>query len=198
MSSSHDPVIDPSLRDLPPPTRGMKRKAAAAAKASPAPSAGGRVTRRSAKEQPAPLQPPEPARGEEENLIGYGRNREASTTKRSRRRSPDHPAEWSHSGPLGGIENLAAAAAYQSNPPSTTPPSTTAPPTTYPYPFGLTPYRYPCLTPHLPQPPPGDPANPHFRAFDPAEAEAFHQSLVQNNHAYSTLASYLDDEKEKA
>lgn len=80
MSSSHDPVIDPSLRDLPPPTRGMKRKAAAAAKASPAPSAGGRVTRRSAKEQPAPLQPPEPARGEEENLIGYGRNREASTT----------------------------------------------------------------------------------------------------------------------
>lgn len=75
-------------------------------------------------------------------------------------------------------------------------PSTT--PTTYPYPFGLTPYRYPCLTPHLPQPPPGDPANPHFRAFDAAEAEAFHQSLVQNNQAYSTLASYLDDGKEKA
>lgn len=172
-----------------------------------------------------------------------------SEQKRSRRRSPDHPpSEWSHSGPLGGIENLAAAAAYQSNPPSSTPVSPPPPcrggvplgrltptggavisgprsesilsghtcthchfhqlprlhikadqqPATYPYPFGLTPYRYPCLTPHLPQPPPGDPGNPHFRAFDPTEAEAFHQSLVQNNQAYSTLASYLDDGKEKA
>lgn len=41
------------------------------------------------------------------------------------------------------------------------------PPYIPPYPFGLTPFRYSCLHPSQPAPPPGDPANPKFKAFDP-------------------------------
>ncbi|CAK9785331.1 hypothetical protein CC85DRAFT_284594 [Cutaneotrichosporon oleaginosum] len=71
------------------------------------------------------------------------------------------PSSSLHSPTLGGIDNLAAAAAtFQPNPPRQQ----------LPYPYGLTPFRYPCLTPHLPQPPPGDPTNPAFIAFDPSHA----------------------------
>jgi hypothetical protein len=48
-------------------------------------------------------------------------------------------------------------------------PQTPQPRPQLPYPFGLTPFRYPCHTPHLPQPPPGDPNNPAFVPFDPSE-----------------------------
>ena len=40
------------------------------------------------------------------------------------------------------------------------------------YPFGLTPFRYACLTPHKSPPPPGDPYNPEFRPYKPAEHAA--------------------------
>jgi hypothetical protein len=40
---------------------------------------------------------------------------------------------------------------------------------TLPYPIGLTPFRYPCLVPHVPPPPPGDPHAPGFKPFDPAQ-----------------------------
>ncbi|ALO69552.1 hypothetical protein CNH00285 [Cryptococcus deneoformans JEC21] len=50
-----------------------------------------------------------------------------------------------------------------------------------PYPFGLTPFRYPCHNLDLPPPPPGNPNDPNFRPFDP---RAFHEE-----GAASTLSS---------
>ncbi|OCF36306.1 hypothetical protein I317_02041 [Kwoniella heveanensis CBS 569] len=82
---------------------------------------------------------------------------------------------------LAGIEELAAAAiaandkssdaAYNhASEPYHYSHSQTQPypfPHAYTYPVGLTPFRYPCLTPEKPPPPPGDPKNPKFRPFDP-------------------------------
>ncbi|OWZ65830.1 hypothetical protein AYX14_03231 [Cryptococcus neoformans] len=50
-----------------------------------------------------------------------------------------------------------------------------------PYPFGLTPFRYPCHNLDLPPLPPGNPNDPNFRPFDP---RAFHE-----DSAASTLSS---------
>lgn len=123
MSSAYDPVIDPSLRDLPPPTRGMKRKAAAGAAGASAASAAkaaspstGRVTRRAAKEQ---LAPPEPTRGEEENLIGYGRNRESATVSAF----SDQREAGERQGGKEGRGKTARSTAAQSCPPPSLAPS---------------------------------------------------------------------------
>ncbi|GMK59851.1 hypothetical protein CspeluHIS016_0900680 [Cutaneotrichosporon spelunceum] len=131
----------------------------------------------------------EPSRGEEENKYQWTPR---DSAKRSRHRSPSShatrsndwaapltptpnplmapqgtgPSSRSHSPSHGGIDNLAAAAAaatFQSGP------NHHLPQPQLPYPFGLTPFRYPCLMPHQPQPPPGDPNNPAFVAFDPSE-----------------------------
>ena len=48
-----------------------------------------------------------------------------------------------------------------------------------PYPYGLTPFRYQCHTPHLPPPPPGDPTDPNFHPFDPTATT----SPEKGNHA---------------
>ena len=55
-----------------------------------------------------------------------------------------------------------------------------------PYPFGLTPFRYPCLSPHQPPPPPGDPSAHDFRPFEPsAHHEPSSRSVqIQNPHPF--------------
>lgn len=37
------------------------------------------------------------------------------------------------------------------------------------YPYGLTPFRFPCLHPDDPPPPPGDPADPKFKRYEPLD-----------------------------
>nr|XP_018266930.1 uncharacterized protein I303_00910 [Kwoniella dejecticola CBS 10117]OBR89088.1 hypothetical protein I303_00910 [Kwoniella dejecticola CBS 10117] len=62
---------------------------------------------------------------------------------------------------LAGIEDLAAAAIAANVKASGIFPY-------FPmYPVGVTPFRYPCLTPSIPNPQPGDPHNPKFRPFNP-------------------------------
>jgi hypothetical protein len=70
------------------------------------------------------------------------------------------------------------------------------------YPYGLTPYRYQCLTPHLPPPPPGDPTDPNFHRFDPAGTvlspqksgsnETDSQPTTQINTPITANASHTD------
>ncbi|KAK8861718.1 hypothetical protein IAR55_002541 [Kwoniella newhampshirensis] len=124
----------------------------------------------------------EPARGEEENLNGYwgpGGNKRARRESLQKRSSsahrfyppsgPDRPkSDWANvsgtttqgdtDGP-DGIEGLAALATSHQNP-------LQAPVYRFPYPFGLTPFRHPCLTPDHPPPPPGDPNDTNFKPFD--------------------------------
>ncbi|WVQ93636.1 hypothetical protein IAU59_000712 [Kwoniella sp. CBS 9459] len=82
---------------------------------------------------------------------------------------------------LAGIEELAAAAIAANDKSANAAYNHASQPyhyaSTYPYPYpypypytypvGLTPFRYPCLTPDEPPPPPGDPKDPKFRPFDP-------------------------------
>ena len=70
--SQYELPIDPSLRDQPTPTSTQKRKARTSL-SKPTPSPASRVTRRSAANVNSSTgeSTGEPARGEEENLIGY-------------------------------------------------------------------------------------------------------------------------------
>ncbi|WVF66003.1 hypothetical protein IAT40_000741 [Kwoniella sp. CBS 6097] len=76
---------------------------------------------------------------------------------------------------LAGIEELAAAAMAANDKTANAAYNHASQPYHYPnpspypytYPVGLTPFRYPCLTPDKQPPPPGDPKNPNFRPFDP-------------------------------
>ncbi|WVR03686.1 hypothetical protein IAU60_000681 [Kwoniella sp. DSM 27419] len=137
----------------------------------------------------------EPTRGEEENLNGYWgpdrgkRPRRSSPTKRAadvlassstsnlpstgtNRFYPIDQPEWmavsgqpgpSSPGPNGIVSAAVANAAMSAD-------ELAFQPFVPRYPFGLTPFRYPCLLPDKPAPPPGDSANPHFRPFDPHAA----------------------------
>ncbi|WWC66624.1 uncharacterized protein I206_100527 [Kwoniella pini CBS 10737] len=195
MSTSTDIPIDPSLREIsiaePPKSAGTKRKARGSnnnAAASPSTSSG-RATRRSAVNNinAENAYVGEPTRGEEENLNGYWaptntkRARRSSPTKRSRPSSSSTKFQASpnkgdgslsgNAGPSGtsydsglslaGIEDLAAAAIAANG---KGPGLLSYIPM---YPIGLTPFRYPCLKPIIPNPPPGDPNDPNFKPFNP-------------------------------
>ncbi|GFZ42406.1 hypothetical protein JCM24511_00121 [Saitozyma sp. JCM 24511] len=175
-------VAGPGAATLPttPQGRVTRRSAAAAAASTEAASVpgigvGARSTQKP-KGKGKEMAPGEPARGEEENLIEApwdksnqlksGRNTELTLMlmipqKRARRESPVKPVK----------APPAASAAALSKVPNGVPPAL---PTSssgrlpLPYPIGLTPFRYPCLTPHLPAPPPGDPNAPGFKRFDPS------------------------------
>ncbi|WVQ78920.1 hypothetical protein IAT38_001012 [Cryptococcus sp. DSM 104549] len=169
------------------PSTGTKRKTrSGSAKPSPVP----RVTRRTAANVVSSLSAPaggaseasgsggnvheEPARGEEVNLNGYWAP-ESSTSKRARRTPPDpspsqrfYPAGgdavgegWGNTraGSAAGIDQLASAAVADE--------ARRSPPRPYPYPFGVTPFRYPCLAHDRPPPPPGDPNDHNFKPFNP-------------------------------
>ncbi|WWC58366.1 uncharacterized protein I303_100906 [Kwoniella dejecticola CBS 10117] len=196
MSTSAELAIDPSLRDQSVPETskvgGTKRKTRVSqsnAASSPSTSTG-RTTRRSAgvaaSQDVGGKVTGEPARGEEENLNGYWgpsnpkRPRRSSPTKRSKPSTtipnpgfihdaqttgnvggPSGSADDARGLSLAGIEDLAAAAIAANVKASGIFPY-------FPmYPVGVTPFRYPCLTPSIPNPQPGDPHNPKFRPFNP-------------------------------
>ncbi|KAK4688294.1 hypothetical protein P7C73_g1819, partial [Tremellales sp. Uapishka_1] len=187
--SSIEASIDPSLRELPVPPRKLPRQTSAKRKAKEpilTRTTSSRVTRRT--QAVASEELAEPTRGEEENLIGYEWSRPGDA-KRSRHHSPaagsipnvyapiassDFLPHWTD-GVQGatsvqttnldvtGMKGLAAAAvAFQAENTNVAPPRRL-----YPYPYGITPFRYPCLHPSQPAPPPGDPTDPKFTPFDP-------------------------------
>ncbi|RSH94838.1 hypothetical protein EHS25_004644 [Saitozyma podzolica] len=140
----------------------VTRRSAAAAAAStetasgPGIGVGARSTQKP-KGKGKEMAPGEPARGEEENLIEAPWDK---SNKRVRRETPTKPTK----------APPAASAAEPSKIPNgapSAPPASSSVRPPLPYPIGLTPFRYPCLTPHLPAPPPGDPSAPGFKRFDP-------------------------------
>ncbi|WRT63930.1 uncharacterized protein IL334_000857 [Kwoniella shivajii] len=197
MTTTSDTPLDPLLREPPVPspskTAGTKRKtrgSGSTAAIIPPSTTTTRLTRRRSAAQPGNVngETVEPARGEEENLNGYWG---PASNKRSRRVSPTKPSKVGSSSarfypsteasdgkesqtgaasvpgidteiPMAGIEELAAAATAANDKPLTYIPYYTPM-----YPVGLSPFRYPCLTPGLPNPSPGDPNNPNFKRFDP-------------------------------
>ncbi|WVW82056.1 hypothetical protein I302_104061 [Kwoniella bestiolae CBS 10118] len=187
MSSSADIPIDPSLQQLPSATSptsktgGTKRKTRASGP-STSTSTSPRVTRRSNAQietAPSGLEGGEPARGEEENLNGYWgpssskRARRSSPTKRSKPSAAQHETAGGTSRSEGGtrrpsipgVEDSASAATPAKRKSSGIFPY-------FPlYPVGLTPFRYPCLTPSQPNPPAGDPNDPNFKPFNPHAPE---------------------------
>ncbi|CAD6579612.1 MAG: negative regulator of the PHO system [Tremellales sp. Tagirdzhanova-0007] len=208
--STSDCIIDPALRDAPRtiPAFRLPRKRNARKSVShtsttlnASRSPGGRVTRRSAALGHA-LEGEEPTRGEEENLLRYAWA--GSDVKRPRHHSPEsgtglaqtervflpgvavQQQSWSAMSSLPststrGMEPLAPADA-----PSAHQPLARSHLNPLPYPFGLTPFRYPCLSPHQPPPPPGDPSAHDFRPFEPsAHHEPSSRSVqIQNPHPF--------------
>ncbi|WWC99448.1 hypothetical protein V866_006351 [Kwoniella sp. B9012] len=192
MSTSAEIPIDPSLRESssttsPTKLAGAKRKTRGSGPSATSASSP-RVTRRSAiHNEGNSIESAEPARGEEENLNGYcgpgnpKRAKRSSPTKRSKPTTSSTPSrnqvenvagpsgtgEGSGSGggsSLSVIGELAGLANRKSSSSGIFP--------YFPlYPVGLTPFRYPCLTPSEPNPPPGDPKNPNFKPFNPHESK---------------------------
>ncbi|KAK6905468.1 hypothetical protein L486_02066 [Kwoniella mangroviensis CBS 10435] len=205
MSTSAEIPIDPSLRDsssATSPTRlaGTKRKTRGSGPSTTSASSP-RVTRRStAHNEGNSIESAEPARGEEENLNGYWgpgnpkRAKRSSPTKRSKPTTSSTPSsnqvenvagpsgigEDSGSGvgpSISVIGELAGLANRKSSSSGIFP--------YFPlYPVGLTPFRYPCLTPSEPNPPPGDPNNPNFKSFNPHES-----NITTETTGASTLPS---------
>ncbi|WVQ62432.1 uncharacterized protein L199_000572 [Kwoniella botswanensis] len=191
MSTSAEIPIDPSLRESssatsPTKLAGTKRKTRGSGPSTTS-AAGPRVTRRStAHNEGNSIQSGEPARGEEENLNGYWgpgnpkRAKRSSPTKRSKPTTSSTPSRnqvenvagpsgtGEGSGSRGGpsisvIGELAGLANRKSS-------SSGIFPYLPLYPVGLTPFRYPCLTPSEPNPPPEDPNDPNFKPFNPHES----------------------------
>ncbi|WWD09174.1 hypothetical protein V865_007296 [Kwoniella europaea PYCC6329] len=191
MSTSSEIPIDPSLRESssttsPTKLAGTKRKTRGSGPSTSSASSP-RVTRRSAVHNEGnSIESAEPARGEEENLNGYWgpgnpkRAKRSSPTKRSKPTTSSTPSRnhvenaagpsgtGKGSGSGGGpsisvIGELAGLANRKSSSSGVFP--------YFPlYPVGLTPFRYPCLKPSEPNPPPGDPKNPNFKPFNPHES----------------------------
>ncbi|KAL7420119.1 hypothetical protein Q5752_005085 [Cryptotrichosporon argae] len=97
----------------------------------------------------------EPARGEEDNLNGY------EWRNKRRRSGAGPPDDVSTADPALALAGTLASAAAPS-----------AKTRSLPYPFGLTPFVYPCHVPHQPPPPPGDPYATNFRRYIPPSASA--------------------------
>ncbi|RXK39678.1 hypothetical protein M231_03032 [Tremella mesenterica] len=190
--SVFDPAIDPALR-TPPRTRrrssvttrsttgNVKRKSRGPQDIPPG-GAGtkGIMNRRTGSFVGVDQEGVEPTRGEEENLNRY----DYSTAKRTRHNPPVKVVNDQRFDPALDMSTWYGPSALpaipivstMSNDPLPDPvltesnsPKQPIPTHRLPYPYGMTPFRYPCLTPHLPPPPPGDPSDPSFRRFDPYE-----------------------------